>query len=152
MPILLVLGLKSTGGRPKKHTREVRPAKNNANDYRGLRQPITVPPVASFDGSDTNFLHVIFGAGKFEDIADSAGINDDKSDLARTSIYNLKDLVQPPKSDFFSANAQTLVAGSANFKIEVNPRCPSSHTIRNWPKSGDDAVCLGEGRRYQGLR
>jgi type IV pilus assembly protein PilY1 len=116
------------------------PTKNNSNNYRSLRQPITVPPVASFDGDTTNgnFLHVIFGAGKFEDIADSAGVEDDKSDLARTSIYNLKDLVIPPKSNFFSSNAVSLSSGSATFKIEVNPRCPSTHTVYSWPKTGDN--------------
>ncbi|HAA04324.1 MAG TPA: hypothetical protein DCE18_13195, partial [Syntrophobacteraceae bacterium] len=41
------------------------PAKTNTNNYRGLRQPITVPPIARLDGKDTNFIHVIFGAGKF---------------------------------------------------------------------------------------
>lgn len=111
---------------------------NNADNFRSLRQPITVPPVASFDATDPNFLHVIFGAGKFEDIADSAGVADDKSDLARTSIYNLKDLVKPPATDFFSSNAVSFPAGSANFKIEVVPRCPASHSIRDWPKTGDN--------------
>jgi len=122
-----------------KSTWDGSPATNSNMDYfRGLRQPITVPPVASFDGADTNFLHVIFGAGKFEDIPDS--LNDDMADISRTSIYNLKDLVETPKDNFFSANAQTL----GNFKIEVNPRCPqanascgSAHTIRDWPKSPD---------------
>ena len=110
---------------------------NNADNYRGLRQPVTVPPVASFDAADTNFIHVIFGAGKFEDISDSAGVQDDKSDLARTSIYNLKDLVKPPHSDFFSSNAVSFTSGNPPFKIEVVPRCPATHTIRDWPHTGD---------------
>jgi type IV pilus assembly protein PilY1 len=126
-----------------KSTWEGSPATNtNIDYYRGLRQPITVPPVASFDAADTNFLHVIFGAGKFEDIPDS--LNDDMADISRTSIYNLKDLVETPKDNFFSSNAQTV----GNFKIELNPRCPqsntscgSAHTIRSWPKSGD-AQCV----------
>jgi type IV pilus assembly protein PilY1 len=127
-----------------KETYQGNPAtKTNLNYYRGLRQPITVPPVASFDADTSNgyFLHVIFGAGKFEDIPISDTPNDDMRDAARTSIYNLKDLVQPPKTNFFSANAQAV----GSFKIEVNPRCPqsntscgSAHTIRNWPKAGDE--------------
>jgi type IV pilus assembly protein PilY1 len=126
-----------------KETYEGIPAtKTNVNYYRGPRQPITVPPVASLNSQDTDFLHVIFGTGKFEDIPISETPNDDMRDTARASIYNLKDLVQHPRTDFFSNNAKTV----GNFKIEVNPRCPaqestttcgSVHTIRNWPKSGD---------------
>ena len=74
--------------------------------------------------TDTNFIHVIFGAGKFEDIPISDTTHDDMRDIARTSVYNLKDLVQPPKTNFFSANAQTV----GNFKIELNPRCPDGQT------------------------
>ncbi len=123
-----------------KETYEGNPAtKSNLDDYRGPRQPITVPPVASFDSADTNFLHVIFGAGKWEDIPNST--DDDTIDPGRNSIYNLKDLVELPTTSFFdTTKAQTV----GNFTIEVNPRCPQAnttcspaHTIRNWPKTGD---------------
>jgi type IV pilus assembly protein PilY1 len=126
-----------------KETYEGSPAtKINVNYYRGLRQPVTVPPVASLDSKDTDFLHVVFGTGKFEDVPISETPNDDMRDTARTSIYNLKDLVQHPRSNFFSANARTV----GNFKIELNPRCPaqeastscgSVRAISNWPKTGD---------------
>jgi type IV pilus assembly protein PilY1 len=118
---------------------------SNADDFHGPRQPITVPPVATFDSDNSSgyFLHVIFGAGKFEDIPNST--DDDMIDPARTSIYNLMDLVEPTKDNFFdttSGRAQTV----DNFMIEVNPRCPlanssCNHTIRDWPKSSD-AACV----------
>jgi type IV pilus assembly protein PilY1 len=125
-----------------KQTWEGNPAtKTNVDYFRGQRQPITVPPVARVDADTSNgyFLHVIFGAGKFEDIPDST--NDDMIDPGRTSIYNLKDLVEPTTDIFFdSAKMQTV----GNFNIELNPRCPqanttcaSAHVIRDWPKSGE---------------
>jgi len=111
---------------------------NNTNLYRGPRQPVTVPPVASLDsnGLDGYFLRVIFGAGKHEDVSETG--TDDKSDLARTSIYNLKDAVNIVRPDFFSSSAVSLSSGAGSFNIEVRPHVSSS--VYNYPRSGD-RVC-----------
>ena len=137
-----------------KSTWEGSPATNtNMDYYRGLRQPITVPPVASFDSNMSNgyFLHVIFGAGKFEDVPNSQ--NDDMVDISRTSIYNLKDLVTPPTDNFFS----TPRAAAREFQDRDKSQVPAV-AIRLVPYNSGLAekrrfrVCVGKGRRHQRLR
>ncbi len=122
---ILASGL--TGGRPRRHTRGIRPQRPTSIIIAACGNLSLCRRSPVLNGKDTNFLHVIFGAGKFEDIPISDTPHDDMRDTARTSIYNLKDLVQHPRIDFFSANAQTV----GNFKIELNPRCPRvKHLLR----------------------
>ena len=126
-----------------KETYQGSPAtKTNVNYYRGLRQPITVPPVASFDGdtSDGYFLHVIFGAGKFEDIPIAAWARRQVLMLPGPPSIISKTWLSRPRP---TSSVATRRRFRPNFKIEVNPRCPRDHPavrtqIRNWPKSGDD--------------
>ncbi|MEW6348049.1 MAG: hypothetical protein AB1646_03250 [Thermodesulfobacteriota bacterium] len=90
--------------------------------FRGVPQPIGVGAVASYDRNDTSYVRVIVGAGKFDDIAGST--RDDKSDPARTSIYNMKDKVQLPSL------TATSYGGTApgGMTVYLNPKCGTNTT------------------------
>jgi hypothetical protein len=89
--------------------------------------------------ADTDFLHVIFGAGKYEDISPPPAetYTTDMEDIARTSIYNLKDLVRH--------QASSSGWRAAGFNIEVNPAPQATALARHIiapPKSGDEPCMI----------
>ncbi|MFH1112478.1 MAG: hypothetical protein V1792_01025 [Pseudomonadota bacterium] len=68
---------------------------NEANYFRGCRQPITVAPTVSVDSSTVYSKHpslrIMFGTGKFDDVI-SAGY-DDLTDKIKMSFYNAEDVI-----------------------------------------------------------
>ncbi len=90
--------------------------------YRGVPQPISVGAVSSYDSSDSSYVRVIVGAGKYDD-AGSIG-SDDKSDPARTSIYNMRDQIALP------ALTATSYGGTApgGMTVYLNPKCGTNTT------------------------
>lgn len=104
-------------------TKQIDPADaDDLNDYRSQhREPITVSPAATFE-KGTEYLRVIFGTGKFDNI--STG-NDDKTDPAKMALYNVRDKVELPDLgtsdayEVYDANRKT------NFKVRIvrNPDC-----------------------------
>ncbi len=84
------------------------------SDFRTLGQPITVEPAVSIDFNYRDHARIIFGAGKFDDIN---GANDDRTDPAKTSIYNLKEKVAP---DFSTLTADYNVPALADTNLEFN--------------------------------
>jgi len=67
----------------------------SSNAYRGIYQPITVPPVASLD-KDFN-LRLYFGTGKFNNVDK---IPDDNEEKASMSFYSLTDTTDIPTTSF----------------------------------------------------
>ncbi len=61
------------------------------SDYRSIGQPLAVKPAVSFDKEARRYLRVIFGTGKYDNVLYG---DDDKSDPAAMSFYNLKDKVE----------------------------------------------------------
>ncbi len=74
------------------------PCDDEANYYRGCRQPISVAPAVSVDSStvytDHPSLRILFGTGKFDDVQ-SAG-KDDLTDKRKMSFYNAEDKITAP--------------------------------------------------------
>jgi type IV pilus assembly protein PilY1 len=84
--------------------------------YRSGRQPLTIQPAASWERFGSNAVRVIMGGGKYDNIP---GGMDDRNDLAKMSLYNLKDPI-----DFTQL-------GDSSWTITVND--PSTWT---WPVTG----------------
>jgi type IV pilus assembly protein PilY1 len=94
----------------------------DSNIYRSDRQPITVAPVASFEQGYTSTLRVIFGTGKFDDIV---GSQDDKTDSAKMSLYNLSEPVTMPAIDPAVAYEVFKEGYLTNLKVQINLNCAS---------------------------
>lgn len=131
--------------------------------YRSLVHPITVAVAASREGHEADdegrrlegsgereFLRVIFGTGKFDNMA---GANDDKTDTAKMSLYNMRDLMELPT---ISANPSSGYGGevvaNSGFYVNLDFICgdPWSPTHRNrfdtgceWtnPNTGEGDCC-----------
>jgi type IV pilus assembly protein PilY1 len=91
--------------------------------FRSYSQPITVQPAASID-PDLQSLRLVLGTGKYDDVIAS---NDDKTDPAKMSLYNLKDALTQPNLDTGTLFGGQIISGS-NLYMYVNPKCgnPSS--------------------------
>ncbi len=109
-------------------------------------QPITVQPAATMDGEDSQHLRVIFGAGKYDDVV--AG-GDDKTDPAKTSLYNLRDVIDVPDLEEDTGYGGEVISGSGLY-VRIKRRCgPPSATARlakfdtgcTWTKSDGSADC-----------
>ncbi len=100
--------------------------------YRADSQPVTVAPAASREGhvatdygrelagpGDNRYLRVIFGSGKYDQIA---GANDDKTDAGKMSLYNLRDLMDAPEISASSTYGGEAVSGSS-FYINIELKC-----------------------------
>lgn len=88
------------------------------NNYRSDHQPITVSAAATFEKGATDHLRVIIGAGKYDDVSTS---EDDKTDTAKMSIYNLRDKVELP--DLSSAYEVYDSSHTTGFKVAFQQRC-----------------------------
>jgi hypothetical protein len=89
---------------------------NAWSHFRSLGQPITVEPAVSIDEENTDYARIVFGAGKFDDVS---GENDDKTDPAKTSIYNLKEKVVPDfATQVADYTAPALLASNLEFKFK----------------------------------
>ncbi len=114
-----------------------------SNIYRSDRQAITTQPVASLErqGTTTPGVRVIFGAGKHEDVD---GDWNDNTDVAKTSLYNLRDDIYLAKQTNFSGT--NMVSGTCtnapaiNFKVRSN--CEST-TYRCTGSSTDGGCTYG---------
>ncbi|MBI5251927.1 MAG: hypothetical protein HY912_20740 [Desulfomonile tiedjei] len=110
--------------------------------YRSNLQPITVSPVASLEeasstASSTAYaaLRLIFGTGKYDDVVYG---DDDKTDTAKMSLYNLRDPIATVTNGVThglpiigsSATDAWSSVGNTNFKIQIVTKCglPSSIT------------------------
>ena len=88
--------------------------------YRSGRQPLTVQAAASWERYGSNAMRVIIGAGKYDNIP---GDRDDRNELAKMSLYNLRDPI-----DFTQL-------GNSSWTINVNN--PSTWTL---PVTGSPPV------------
>jgi type IV pilus assembly protein PilY1 len=86
--------------------------------FRSLGQPITVQPALSIDKYNERYLRIIFGAGKFDDVM---GNYDDKSDPAKTSIYNLRTSIFP-SSEAPDYTVSPLLSSALNFWFRIQCR------------------------------
>ncbi len=105
------------------------------NLYRSAAEPITVAPAASREGhvaidegrsllgsGDPDYIRVIFGSGKYDttDIGD-----DDKTDGAKMTLYNLRDKMELPTIS--SSGAGSLLGGQvvpgSGFNVNVELKC-----------------------------
>jgi Tfp pilus tip-associated adhesin PilY1 len=108
-----------------------------SNLLRATREPISQSPSISFESSTSNKnpkLVIIFAAGKYEDVTGSV---DDKTDLRKTSLYNLRDAPAAP-----TLSEATDVLGTG-FKIAITEKCSTSSlkTGCTWVKSDGTADC-----------
>ncbi len=114
------------------------------NHYRSEYQPITVTPVGAF--GPNNELYIYFGTGKYDNVT---GGNDDKSDTARMSFYNLKEScnVKPLSSTpcsvtksgstfTFSCKDKEVEVSGTDFTIEIDFHCSSTsfHSNCTWSR------------------
>ncbi len=109
-----------------------------SNFYRGLRQPITQSPSISFEtpqiGVSPN-LRIIYAGGKYEDVV---GATDDKTDLNKTSLYNLQDSAANPTLTSTASD----VFGTG-YKFQILQHCTSTSFLTGceWTKSGGASDC-----------
>jgi hypothetical protein len=90
---------------------------NAWSHFRSLGQPITVEPAISIDSAHKDYARIVFGAGKFDDVS---GANDDRTDPAKTSIYNLKEKVVPDFTNLTpDYTVQGILASNLDFKFKL---------------------------------
>jgi type IV pilus assembly protein PilY1 len=138
-------------------TKPIASADVDEDDYRSELQPITIAPAASFEtippraaASAQPALRLIFGTGKYDDV--SYG-NDDKHDVAKMALYNLRDPVVTTVGGVnyglpvISSSSSSQVYDSShntNFRVQFAPKCglPNSITSFNtncdWELSSTD--------------
>ncbi len=115
-----------------------------SNWYRSEIQPITVQPVLAFEprdpGSNNQWLRLVTGAGKHDDIE---GVKTDQTDVAKMSLYNLRELVDFESLGDSSWTLSDTVKGGTtpgtalNFRVRAN--CEST-----------SYRCTGEGAAESG--
>jgi hypothetical protein len=108
--------------------------------YRSNHEPITVSASVSVEAPQAGtppYLRVIFAAGKYEDVV---GSSDDKSDLHKTSLYNLRDAATPPTK---SSSATQVY--STKYYVQWQQNCLTStfNTGCQWvnPTTGKPDCC-----------
>jgi len=76
--------------------------------YRSWRQPITTQPAVSWEPNMTN-VRVITGAGKYENIQANSWNETDATDVAKMSLYTLRDTINftQPGGASWSVNANS---------------------------------------------
>jgi type IV pilus assembly protein PilY1 len=125
----------------------------NTDYFRTTRQPITVSPSVSFEGSSdpanptgSNVL-VVFGTGKYDDTDDSfAPGHNDKSDTLKMSLYNLRDAVKLPSFSGSENGDKVLLNGFTGLYLNVNVKCPLetfSTSACTWSKASGSPVTYG---------
>ena len=112
-----------------------------SNIYRSDHQPLTIQPSASVErtGTDPQGIRVIIAGGKHEDVIGNAT---DATDVAKMSLYNLRDSIYlPTSSNFTQLSGTTLIKGScadtgSKIKYWVRRNC-STNTFRCAGTSSD---------------
>ena len=111
-----------------------------SNIYRSDHQPLTVEPSASLERTGTNpqGLRVVIAGGKHEDVI---GNKTDATDVAKMSLYNLRDSIYlPTNSNFTQLSGTTLIKGSCadagNINYWVRRNC-ATNTFRCTGSSSD---------------
>jgi type IV pilus assembly protein PilY1 len=89
------------------------------SDYRGVGHPITSQPAVSVADDNKEYVHIVFGTGKFDDV----GGDDDKTDPAKTSIYNLKKKIDKTMGTETKRFAPE--DNNTNLNIWVKDACPT---------------------------
>ncbi|MEW6141118.1 MAG: PilC/PilY family type IV pilus protein [Thermodesulfobacteriota bacterium] len=99
-------------------TKEILKKDLDTNRFRSDHQPITLSAAATFEKASNDHLRVIIGAGKYDDVYTG---EDDKSDSAKMSIYNIRDKVELP--DVRSGYEIYDASHATNFKVLFQPKC-----------------------------
>ncbi|MBI5572121.1 MAG: hypothetical protein HY914_19415 [Desulfomonile tiedjei] len=89
-----------------------------SNIYRAERQPIAYGPTVSTEEPQIGAepaLRVVFAAGKYDDLV---GGTDDKTDLVKMSLYNLRDPAPPPPE-----NANKTQIASTGYFVQWQQKC-----------------------------
>ena len=119
-------------------TKEITDSTELTSNYlRGTYEPISSSPSISFEEAQTGqdaYFRVIFAAGKYEDIT---GATDDKTDLRKTSLYNLRELASAPTL----ASAKSVLGTNFNYAITEKCTSASFKTGCTWVKSDGSADC-----------
>ncbi|MEW6532613.1 MAG: PilC/PilY family type IV pilus protein [Thermodesulfobacteriota bacterium] len=105
--------------------------------FRSYGQPITVQPAASLD-PDLASLRLVFGTGKYDDVITG---NDDKSDPAKMSLYNLKDTLAQPNMDTDTGYGGEIIGGSGLY-IRFNPKCGDPSASDRLDKFGSSCTWM----------
>ena len=119
-------------------TRPITDSTELASNYlRATREPVSQSPSISFESSQSGtdqYFRVVFAGGKYADIT---GSDDDKTDLHKTSLYNLREVASAPT---LSSATNVLNTG---FSIAVTQKCTtmSLKTGCTWVKSDGSADC-----------
>ncbi|MGO9116405.1 MAG: hypothetical protein ACLQPD_02215 [Desulfomonilaceae bacterium] len=86
--------------------------------FRSGSQPLTIQPAGSWERFNTNAFRVITAGGKYENIT---GSNSDFWDVARMSLYNLRDTIQ---FDQLGGTSWTVNANSSTWALPVTTSPP----------------------------
>jgi type IV pilus assembly protein PilY1 len=113
----------------------------DSNYNRSGVQPITVQPALALEPQDTSadqYIRLVIGAGKHDDIE---GSKNDTTDVAKMSLYNLRDLV-----DFSSLGGSAWTIDGTTVTGGVVPNTSDSLIFRVRAKCNSTVYrCTGEG-------
>lgn len=119
-------------------TRPITDSTELASNYlRASREPVSQSPSISFESPQSGteqYMRVVFAGGKYADIT---GSTDDKTDLHKTSLYNLREVATAP-----TLTSATKVLDTS-FSIGLTQQCTtmSLKTGCTWVKSDGTADC-----------
>ncbi len=91
--------------------------------YRSWRQPITTAPAVSWEPNMTN-VRVVTGAGKYENIQPNSQNATDATDIAKMSLYNLRDTIDFTPSSVGLGGSSWTVNATSSWTLPVTSTPP----------------------------